>query len=320
MSNLPSALFESAPMQANSNAKLTVLSHGNGQDSTALLYRYVYDPGFKARFAPNDFIVVYCDTGNEFPETYEHNEKITAFCKEHGIEYYVLRPEMGYHYDGWHSLQNHFDTYNSIMGTGLLRTCTDKLKIQPFHNFLEEYISKRYNLPSGRKRAHKLFAQINGPVNVLLGIAHGEEKRMRTAPFAEAWKQQSIRHVYPLMEMKMDRLDCQDYIYSVGHDVPVPSNCVMCPFCSHQELIYVYRFQFKQFLQWVEFERRKIERDTERGVERPMGVKGKWIRKEDRAYTLVDALEEALEKFGHLSDDALKEYRFSHGHCVQSVL
>lgn len=317
MSILPNTLFiEEAQDHI---AKLTVLSLGLGQDSTALLYKYVYDKEFRQKYAPNDFIVIYCDTGNEFPETYKHNEFIKSFCKQHKIDYFVVEPSMGFHYNGWESLQNHFETYNSIMGTGLLRTCTDKLKVQPFHNFLEDYLSNRYKLPLGRKRAHKHFSSIHGPINILLGIASGEESRTRTKPFADKWKAQSIRHVYPLIDLKMDRAACQNYIKEVGHDFVAPSNCIMCPFCSHQELLYIYRFEFKQYLQWVEYERKKFQRDNDRGKDKVYGVKGKWIARENRPYTLVDALQEAKDRYGHLNDNELIEYRMSHGHCVQST-
>lgn len=318
MSTIPSSLFEIEATQLNENAKLTVLSLGMGQESIALLYRYVYDEEFRAKYAPNDFLVIYCDTGDEFPQTYEYAEHVKEFCEKHGIELRIIEPSMGYHYDGWHSLGNHFETYNSIMGVGLLRTCTDKLKIQPFHRYLEDHLSERYDLPSGKKRAHKQFAQLYGHINVLIGFASNEESRMRTTPFQDKWKAQSIRHIYPLVEMGADRQACQDYIEEVGHEVPIPSNCMMCPFAADQELIYLYRFHHKKWLQWVEYERKKIERDVNRGKEKTYGVKGKWLSKENRPFTLVDALAEAEAKFGHYTDEQLIEYRMSHGHCVQS--
>ena len=44
-------------------AKLTVLSMGLGQDSTALLYKYAYDAEFRKHYAPNDFLVI---SGDDF--------------------------------------------------------------------------------------------------------------------------------------------------------------------------------------------------------------------------------------------------------------
>ena len=75
-------------------AKLTVLSMGLGQDSTALLYKYAYDAEFRMHYAPNDFLVIFSDTGNEFDETYRHLEHVKAFCKLQDIEFVHLTADM----------------------------------------------------------------------------------------------------------------------------------------------------------------------------------------------------------------------------------
>jgi len=48
----------------NTQTKLTVLSYGAGQDSTAILYKIIYDPA-----------------------TYRYIEHVQKLCKEHKIDY-----------------------------------------------------------------------------------------------------------------------------------------------------------------------------------------------------------------------------------------
>ena len=56
--------------------KLSVLSFGGGQDSTAILYKLMYDKQFRSKYAPNDIVVVMANTLNEHDATYEHIEEI----------------------------------------------------------------------------------------------------------------------------------------------------------------------------------------------------------------------------------------------------
>lgn len=51
---------------------LTLLSFGAGQDSTAILLKLIHDADFRTKYAPQDLIVVFSDTGDEHDETYAH--------------------------------------------------------------------------------------------------------------------------------------------------------------------------------------------------------------------------------------------------------
>ena len=88
--------------------RLTVLSFGGGQDSTALLELYINDPTFRERYAPQDFVVVMSDTGDEFPETYSHVAKVRERCANHGIEFHFLTADQGWHRGDWTSLLNFY--------------------------------------------------------------------------------------------------------------------------------------------------------------------------------------------------------------------
>ena len=74
-------------MDESKQPRLTILSFGGGQDSTALLYKYHYDKSFRDLYAPEDFLVVMAATNNEHKETDEHTMSIKGFCVERSIDF-----------------------------------------------------------------------------------------------------------------------------------------------------------------------------------------------------------------------------------------
>lgn len=308
----------------NDEPKLTVLSMGAGQDSTALLYKYINDPDFRNKYAPNDFLVVMSDTGNEHSETYEHVRYLQSKCKEHGIEFVFITSDMGYHTGDWKSLQHFYKVKNAIGSKAYPKICSQRLKIDPIYRFLEDYVGKRYGVKTGRKSGLKQFAKESGKIRMIIGIAKNEEKRMTNAEDNKAsWYRESVTHSYPLVELGMDRAACQRYIISLNETVPLPSNCVMCPFLSLEELEWIRRNKAEALKEWVALEQAKlnkwshldsIEVTTKSGKKktenRNLGVWGKRY--------LPEMIEVAKEKFADWSDARIHEYRMSHGHCVNT--
>ena len=294
-------------------AKLTMLSFGGGQDSTAILYKIVFDPIFRRTYASGDLVVVMSDTGDEHKETYEHVEFVKKFCEEHGVTFIHLQPDMGYHGRTWQSLRGQYELNNTVGSKAFPKSCTDKLKIYPIYNFLSDYVNDKYLFGEStpyRKKSLYEFVDRYDKIDVLLGIASGEEKRINKSDPSKLakWMTVCLNKVYPLVDLEMDRQACQDYIESVGMKVPPPSNCILCPFMSEIELLWMWRFIPEDFNQWVIYEQNKINRDPEK--ENNLGVWGKRM--------LPEVLERAKEKYGHMSDDELQEYKMSHGHCVMS--
>ena len=290
--------------------ELTILSFGAGQDSTTLLYKYIYDSEFRQRYAPGRFLVICSDTGDEHPETYKHIEQIKQLCVRHKVEFVHLTPDMGYHRGNWQSLRGFYRAKTTCGSKAYPKTCTDNLKLQPIYRYVEDWLGRVYGIATGRKRGFIEFAQRHGKIKMLLGIARGEEGRVADpAKIKERWRQQSITAVYPLIDLGLDRQGCQDYISSVGHSVPPPSNCILCPFMSEIELVWLYRFQRRDYKDWVKIERRKMEKHKALG-DKNFVV---WGRR-----TLPHVLAKALERFDYLTDEQLQDYKMSHGHCVKS--
>jgi 3'-phosphoadenosine 5'-phosphosulfate sulfotransferase (PAPS reductase)/FAD synthetase len=290
--------------------QLTVLSFGGGQDSTAILLKIIHDKNFRSKYAPGDLIVIMADTKNEHPETYEHVARCIELCKIADIPFFFLK-DGKYTSPCWSDgLIAFYEQKKAVGSKAFPKTCTDKLKITPIYNFLEEYVHTTYQTDKvGRKMAIKEFAEKYGKINVIIGIAAGEEKRM--APNGEGpsvWMNTCITKHYPLVEIGWDRQACQDYIAQYM-EVPPPSNCILCPFMSLQELLYLYRHFPQWYNKWVDLEQAKIQNNLHVG-DKNLGVWGKKL--------LPEVLEEAIKKFGHMTTEELREYKMSHGHCVAS--
>jgi hypothetical protein len=296
--------------------KLTVLSFGGGQDSTAILYMLVFNQTFRRIWAPEDLLVIQSDTGNEHPETYAHVTSVQAFCEKHGIEFVFVTKDMGFHGNNWQSLEEHFLTYHTIMSARFPKTCTDNLKIQPLYKYLNLWVSIKYGLEAEggvyrQKKALVDFAEQHGPVRVLLGIAKGEEGRVgddKSLP--KEWMKLALLREYPLLWLGWDRKGCQDYIESQGMIVPPPSNCMFCPFMDKIELLWMARSYPEDFARWCGHERRKLKKFKHKG-EQNGGVL-------HMTKTLPEVLADAESLYGHWTLEQLQHYRFSHGHCVGS--
>ena len=74
------------------------------------------------------------------------------------------------------------------------------------------------------------------------------------------------------------------------------------------ELLALYRFKPEWYAKWVELEANKIAANQH--VENNLGVWGNKL--------LPEKLVQVTEKYGHMTDEDLREYTMSHGHCVKS--
>lgn len=296
--------------------ELTILSFGSGQDSAALLAMYRHDPEFRIKYAPNQFLVVFSDTGNEHPETYTYSEEVEEICRRDGIPFFWLKPEMGFHSPKWSSLDEQMDAHGTVFSKAFPKSCTDKLKVQVIYRWLAAWIEERYDIQNPEKKYRGkasivAFARTFGKIRILLGIAAGEEKRVAKAQFHAKWQEVCLERRYPLVDLGMDRQKCQDYLRDMGETVPWPSCCLKCPWANLQELLWL-SIDFPDVYQdWVRQEKVKMDRNRDRG-DKNVGVWG-------NTKTLPEMLEIAKEKYKDMTPEMLRDYRFSHGHCNASA-
>lgn len=317
---------------APQGSRLTVLSYGGGQESSALLELYLDDPAFRAKYASGDFLVMMSDTGNEFPKTIKHVRETQARCEAAGVEFVFITADMGYHSESWQSLQHFYRTKGTIGSKAFPKTCSDRLKIQVLYRFLERWLADRYGVQCNKKAGLREFAARYGKIRMMIGIAKGEENRVADpSKSSKRWYRDSIETIYPLIDLGMDRAQCQDLLHSKGMYV-IPSNCRFCPFLSLPELEYLRRFHPADLDEWVHLEAAKLAKHADKNRVIVMDKNGApklgrdgQPKTQNKNYgvfgvtPLPAKIREAKEVHASWSDDRVAEYRYSHGHCVSTA-
>lgn len=305
-------------------AKLSILSYGAGVDSHTILLNLIHDKDFRKVYVPNELIVVFSDTGCEHEFTYTFIKDVTIpLCKKHGIEFYAITPDMGYHSEAWQSLTGQWRRGKPTIGSVAFNSasCSHNLKLEPQYRFIEKLISERYKLPFGRKKGFKAFAEKHGKISWMIGIAKGEESRvLDPALDTKKWRRESVDIVYPLIQIGFDRVSCQNYINRGGNIQPMPSSCLFCHWASNDlELLWLELTYPDRFDEWCELEQRKLNANIEHP--RNVGVCGRYHKfgtKEGKAVTLREALAEAKLKYPDADIDFLQKRKWSRGHCVKT--
>lgn len=258
-------------------SKLHVVSFSGGKDSTAMLLRMI-EEGMQVD------LILYCDTGLEFPEMEEHIRKveeyigreITTIKSEHDFMYWATQYEMQIvtskvsgHYPG-----------EIVNGKGwptrLARWCNQKFKRDVCNAYLRE-LRKQYD------------------VVIYAGIAADEPSRERDLN-------------YPLIKWNMTEADCLQYCYARGFDwnglyeIWDRVSCWCCPLQSMDSLRKLKKYRPELWKKLKEMDDRiqltlqpnfKFDRsltDIERRfeVEDEFIAQGKKIRTKEFYQTLKD--------------------------------
>ena len=187
-----------------------VVSLSGGKDSTAMLLRLLEEK------RPVD-LILFCDTGLEFPQMYEHLARLEAYIgrpitrlkAEHNFEYYFL------HYTPKRK-NPVLEQYSGMSWAGPRnRWCTGILKTRVVDAYLKE-LREDYT------------------VIEYVGIAADEPKRIKDKS-------------YPLAEWGMTEKDCLNYCYERGfnwgglYEIFHRVSCWCCPLQSLEELRKLYR-------------------------------------------------------------------------------
>lgn len=131
----------------------------------------------------------------------------------------------------------------------LRRQCTSEYKIEP----IEAEIRRRL-LARGRMRRYrdgKIHPLRTNPaqVEVWLGMTVDEAERMK--PNKRSW----IHNRYPLIEKRMNRQDCTNWLQARGLPVPGKSSCKRCPFHSDGYFLQMREERPEDWREVVQFDR-----------------------------------------------------------------
>ena len=218
-----------------------ILSCGGGMESTATLALTLYDERFKS--ARPD-MVLFCDLGHEWPETYTQIEFLKQVCAKENIEFVTITPSVvrGQRKFGeartWTDIYEFHMDYQVVPGISQKgrRLCTELFKVAP----IQRYLKERY---PGEE------------LTILIGFGSDEKNRIqRGENTVPGWTNR-----FPLDEADMCRCKSIEYMRSIGWPVPRRSGCTACPFSKRMDIEVqreVYPEAFQQPLAFEQANRR----------------------------------------------------------------
>ena len=189
---------------------IRILSLGAGVQSTTLLMMMVEGQIQKADHA------IFSDTGWEPKAVYEHLETLKPIMEKAGIQFHIVSAGR-IQDDGLADLP--WFIKNADGSNGMVRRqCTQKYKLKPLQKKQREIAG----LKKGERSKHHLVTSV-------IGISWDEAHRMKD-PFYP-W----IVNEYPLVDRRITRQMCLDWMDKHGFSRPPRSSCLGCPFHSDDE-------------------------------------------------------------------------------------
>lgn len=181
-------ILDTRGMQRDSGVKY-IVSYGGGINSTAMIVFLV-----KNKF-PLDY-VVFSDTGDEMPETYDYLKTMKKYLSRRNIPFEIVRVR------NKDSLSDRC-LRRRVIPSQMWRWCTRDMKVTPIHAFYRKQKSHIYQY---------------------MGIDYGEVHRMKPP------KVNYVTNLYPLIDYKINRDGCIKLIKEARLPIPVKSGCYFCPY------------------------------------------------------------------------------------------
>ena len=177
------------------------ISYGGGVNSTAMAL-LLADRG-------EEFLMVFADTGAEYPETLEY---LSYFEEATGFHIDVVRVGKVENLDCSNRGLLDYCEQRTLIPMRAYRWCTEKFKINP----IEDYCLR------------------NNVSHQFIGFDAGESRRAKT--YLNLFYSKS----YPLIEMGIDRQGCVEIIKAHGIKVPRKTGCWCCSFQAIANWKYLF--------------------------------------------------------------------------------
>lgn len=179
--------------------KYTALSLGWGVQSFTMLCMVIFGD------LPKIDIAIHSDTTHERVDTYLFAEKQTPWVEKNGIKIVTVKSNDTKIINKYGGMMIPAYTTTPKGNGQMSRQCTYNWKRIPTRRYLQQNRNKKV-------------------VELWLGISLDEAFRMKDSDV------KYICHRWPLIELKMKRQDCIQYLKDHSIDVPPKSSCVFCPY------------------------------------------------------------------------------------------
>lgn len=190
-----------------------ILSLGAGVQSTTMALMAAH-----GEITPMPDAAIFADTGWEPKATYTH---LDWLCSHNVLPFPVYHPSKGNLRDDLNSNAATQDKrFSSVPffteGGGMgRRQCTKEYKLYP----IRDQAKRLLKWPKGKRIA-------KGAIEIWIGISTDEAARMKPSTVGY------IVNRWPLIDARMDRVDCQRWLERHEYPVPPKSSCIGCPFHS----------------------------------------------------------------------------------------
>lgn len=236
---------ELMPPKATTENPFHYLSLGAGVQSSTMLLM-----ALKGEFAPLGYPIpdhsIFADTGWEPKKVYEWLEWLKSHVAEHWPKHTIHTVSQGNIREDMLKRENStggrcatipYYIKNPDTGDGGIgrRQCTSEYKILPIRR-------KVRDLAGYAARARKP----KGCIHTWTGISLDEVRRMK--PSMEQWE---VRR-FPLIDARLSRHDCKEWMKRNGYPEPPRSACIGCPFHRDDEWL---RLSPEEFADAVEFDK-----------------------------------------------------------------
>lgn len=208
-----------------------VISWGRGIPSTTMSLMSLYGD------LEHVDAIIHADAGWEHRLTYEIGDYYSTLFAKNRI--YVVELKTGdIRREG--ALEHIHIPFWTETGGPLQRQCSVNFKIKPVRRHIRELMG---------------YHPSNGPhpptqsVEQWIGFTIDEVDRMSDS------RVKYIANRWPLIEKRMTRADCINYILSKGHPLPVWSSCVGCPYKNAARWMETTTDEFAEAIEFDEFNR-----------------------------------------------------------------
>ena len=221
----------------NRRRTLTVISLGAGVQSSTMAIMAA-----KGDLPPVD-VAIFADTGNEPKAVYTYLNYLSNI-----LPFPIFKVRKGNIKDDMLNAKGKsnfvvapFFTQNKITGKKgmIMRQCTNDYKIQPIRVKIRELcgVAKGKHFPK------------NKYVEQWIGISTDEVGRMKPA------RDKYILNRHPLIEAKMSRQDCIDYLKKNDILLPEKSACIVCPYHNDSYWHFMKTERPEEFAEAVDFDK-----------------------------------------------------------------
>lgn len=182
---------------------------------------------------PKVDVVIFADTGDEPDYVYQQVEYLRGRLEKVNIPLIVVSAGNmieDLYSNGRFAAMPLFTEQEIILASGatkkqigrLKRQCTANYKIEPIEKQIRIELLNRGYAKKDKKNAIRINKNIK--VQCQLGISFDEVERMKPS------KVNFIDNIYPLIDLKMTRKNCEEWL--ISHNLPVPkkSSCKRCPY------------------------------------------------------------------------------------------